>query len=119
MNTEKRKLVLERELKRILNIISSQYKPEKVILFGSLATGRITDTSDIDLFIIKDTSLRYLDRVDEVRKLVHTMEAVDIFVVTPKEVEDAQKENNPYLQEIFDEGKICYEQTNKRLDKIC
>lgn len=112
MNSEERRLALELELKRILNVISSQYKPEKVILFGSLATGHITETSDIDLFIVKDTSLRYLDRVDEVRSIIHTMEAVDIFVVTPKEVEDAQKENDPYLQEIFNEGIVCYEQTS-------
>ncbi len=45
----KRKAALEAELKRILPIIIEKYQPEKIILFGSLATGDVHEWSDIDL----------------------------------------------------------------------
>lgn len=44
---------LELEFKNILEQLKEKYKPQKIILFGSLAAGSITDSSDMDLFIIK------------------------------------------------------------------
>lgn len=38
---EKRKEILEKELKRIVDVIIKGYSPEKIILFGSLAGGHV------------------------------------------------------------------------------
>ena len=63
-----RKAALEAELARVLPIIIDQYQPEKIILFGSLATGEVHEWSDIDLAIIKETDLNYFDRLFEFKK---------------------------------------------------
>lgn len=114
MNTsaKKRKSELKKELSRILTIFISKYRPSKVILFGSLANNVIRETSDIDMLIIKDTNKRYWDRIDEVLHLAHPQEAVDIFVLTNKEVKDNLRKDNVYLKEILDKGKVLYERTN-------
>ncbi len=65
-----RKTALEAEVKRILPIIISQYQPEKIILFGSLATGDVHEWSDIDLAIIKETELNYFERLFEFKKIL-------------------------------------------------
>jgi len=50
MNTAKlRKKELLMELNRILKIVKKVYQPKQVVLFGSLCTNRLTETSDIDL----------------------------------------------------------------------
>lgn len=108
----KHKWKLERELKRSIKVLSAQYKPRKIILFGSLAAGKIGENSDIDLLVIKDTSKRYWERVDEVTRLIHPQEAMDIFVLTEKEIEDSLNKDNQYLREIIERGKIIYEGTN-------
>ena len=41
-------------IKYIIDKIVSEINPEKIILFGSHATGTATKNSDLDLFIIKD-----------------------------------------------------------------
>lgn len=105
----KHKQDLEEELERILSILISKYKPQKIILFGSLVNNRITLTSDLDLFIIKDTSKRYWERIDEVMHLIHPLEAIDIFVLTLQEIERNLKKNNLYLRNILEKGKIIYE----------
>ncbi len=107
-----RKEDLEQELARVLRILSSQYNPAKIILFGSLANNNISATSDIDLFIIKDTPKRYWERIDEVIHLIHPREPIDIFVVTPQEVEYNLKKRNHYLIDILEHGKVLYERTN-------
>jgi predicted nucleotidyltransferase len=42
------------EIDNIVEQLVRLYKPIKVILFGSLAQGQINESSDIDLFIIKN-----------------------------------------------------------------
>jgi len=108
----KHKRELEKELERILHILILGYKPHKVILFGSLVNNKIKETSDLDLFIIKDTPKRYWERVDEVLDIVHPQEAMDIFVLTPQEIRDNLKKNNLYLKDILEEGKVIYERAS-------
>ncbi|MBI3616404.1 MAG: nucleotidyltransferase domain-containing protein [Candidatus Omnitrophica bacterium] len=50
-----RKSLLEQELRRMIRVIVREYKPERIILFGSLAQGTTHEWSDIDLAIVKDT----------------------------------------------------------------
>jgi len=103
---------LEKELKRILKIIIKRCQPEKIILFGSLANNNIHEGSDIDLIIIKDSSQRYFDRVDEVMHLIHPRQAIDLFVLTPQEVQGALDEENPYYEEIVNKGTVLYEKAS-------
>lgn len=70
-NQTPRKLKLQKELFRILDILKKEYHPEKVILFGSLCNNRMSEMSDIDLFIVKNVRKRYLDRIDEFLNLVN------------------------------------------------
>ncbi|KKC29041.1 putative nucleotidyltransferase [Caldanaerobacter subterraneus subsp. tengcongensis MB4] len=60
--TELLRYSLEDELKRIVNIIIEKCNPEKIILFGSMASGTAKEWSDIDLVVIMETDLRFVDR---------------------------------------------------------
>lgn len=57
-------------LEKLVDFIASEYNPEKIILFGSYGTRRNTETSDIDLLIIKKTNKRFVDRVVELMQLI-------------------------------------------------
>ena len=108
-----RKEALEEELRRIIAILAEKYQPEKVILFGSLATGRINEWSDIDLLIIKETDKRPLDRATDVTAMLNYPRiAMDIFVYTPEEVEYLVSEGSQFIAEILEQGKILYEKDN-------
>lgn len=104
-----RKRKLEKELERILEILIGEYQPYKIILFGSLAKETLREWSDIDLFLIKETPKRYLDRIDEVMRLVHPKVGIDLFVLTPEEIRKALDDEDPYIQEILTEGRVLYE----------
>jgi len=111
-----RKEALEKELHRILATLIEEYKPEKIILFGSLATGRIDEWSDIDLLIIKETDKRPLDRALEVYTLLGDYsEPMDVIVYTPAEVELLLNEGSFFVAEILAEGKALYEKDNQTL----
>jgi len=87
-----------------------KYKPQKIILFGSAAQEKFTPQSDLDLFILKKTRKRFVDRIGEVLDLVARLEIpVDPVVYTPQEFAQAKKENRIFIEEILKKGKIIYE----------
>ncbi len=52
-----RKELLEQELDRYVQVLKAAENPDKVIVFGSLATGQVHEWSDIDLVVVKRTVL--------------------------------------------------------------
>ena len=107
----KREAKLTEALDHILSILTTQYQPEKVILFGSMSSAAVGEWSDIDLVIIKETSLPFLQRLKEVALLCHAPVGVDFLVYTPSEFKQMIAEKNPFiLEEILGKGKILYEQ---------
>lgn len=96
---------LKVELERILKQLKSDPSVRKVLLFGSLARGDARDHSDIDLIVVKDTQMRFLDRLDEFYD--DAREAMDILVYTPQEFEEMK--NRPFIKMALREGKMLYE----------
>lgn len=108
--SEVRKEKLESELKKILVILKKKYKPQKVILFGSLGRGWAKPFSDLDLFIIKkEVPPRYWDRVKQLAPLLKNSQVgIDYLIWTPQEVQKEEKDN-PFLKdEILNKGKVIY-----------
>ena len=104
-----RKKVLIEELKRICERLTLEYDPEKIILFGSLATDRVHQWSDIDLVIIKDTDRRFVERGLEVCRITRPEVGVNFFVFTPKEFERLQQEGNFFIiDEVLGERSVTY-----------
>ena len=85
----------------------TDYKPEKVIVFGSLVKGTWSKDSDIDLAIIKKTNQPFYRRAADVRKMLRSRIPLDVFVFTPKEYEEAEK-TNELVAEIDRTGRIVY-----------
>ncbi len=109
MNTE-RENQLSQALAQILEILTTQYQPEKVILFGSMASGTVHEWSDLDLVIVKDTSKPFLQRLTEVALLCRPRIGVDFLVYTPNEFAQMISDQNPFvLEEIVRRGKVIYE----------
>jgi len=45
------------KISEIINKIARDYDPDKIILFGSSATGNVNENSDLDLLVIKETDI--------------------------------------------------------------
>jgi len=93
--------------------IVSALKPEKIILFGSYASGNPTHDSDVDLLVIMKTRKKRAERYVAVSQVLYPRRfPVDIIVKTPKEVEEAMKggkDNSFFIREIIKKGKVLYD----------
>jgi predicted nucleotidyltransferase len=93
----------------IVQPVVAAARPEKIILFGSAARGRMGSNSDVDLLVIRSGKFRRGQVTDSIyRSLRGVAAAVDVVVVTPEEV--AQYHDDPYLviAPALREGKPVY-----------
>ena len=79
---------------------------ERVILFGSLVWGNPGLTSDIDLMLIWDTPLGFLERTAEVYRRLQPQVAADLFVYTPDEL--TRMAHTPFVRRALAEGRVLY-----------
>lgn len=96
------------EIQKVADKIAKEFKPEKIILFGSWAWGKPHKDSDVDLFIVKKTentreSAREIDGSICPRPF-----AIDILVYRPEQVERRKKLGDFFVNDILTKGKVLY-----------
>src|SRR3990167_4690011 len=92
------------EINKIRDQLIKKYKPEKIILFGSVIWGD-KDISDVDFLIIKsDTPYYGIDRMRELDRIIERNIAVDMLVYRPEEINERFKMGDPFLKKILKEG---------------
>jgi predicted nucleotidyltransferase len=97
------------ELRRVVAQLRDGYRPERILLFGSVARGDVHEDSDLDLLLIKRTSKRWLDRAAEARLLLDTDLAVDVVVYTPDEFAQKCVSEEPVFRELLADARTLYD----------
>jgi predicted nucleotidyltransferase len=106
-----RKALLEENLLRVKEALISKYHPEKIILFGSLAKGKVSEATDIDLLIVKDTQKPYNDRLRDVVSICDYDVGIDFLIYNPDELRELSKNNSFVRNEIIRKGEVLYDKT--------
>ncbi|WP_198153216.1 nucleotidyltransferase domain-containing protein [Thermotalea metallivorans] len=112
---ENRKKELSEELERIKNVLINEYKADKIILFGSMATGNIHEWSDLDIIVVKDTDEAFIKRLKNIGLLVKSKVACDLIVYTNGEIEAMKKEKRSFILKVLEEGKVIYDARGKEM----
>ena len=97
--------VLDEIIRRIVAVA----QPEKIILFGSAARGRMGHHSDVDLLIVKDGPDRRRTATRIYRHLHGVDAAVDLIVVTPADVDRYRDSHALIIKPALREGRVVYE----------
>jgi predicted nucleotidyltransferase len=99
----------------VRDLIVDRFQPEMIILFGSLATGKWTWKSDIDLLVVADTSERphlELDiktailESDAIKKKMSKI--ISPVVVSPEQLNDQLAVGQYFFKDIVDRGQLIY-----------
>lgn len=98
-------------LNRVVKDMKYYYDPDKIMIFGSAATGKIGPYSDIDMIVVKKTSLPYFKRIEQLVDVLDYDVDIDFIIYTPEEFELVKKENLFFQREILKKGKVIYEKT--------
>lgn len=99
-------------------------KPYKIILFGSFASGKQDEESDLDILVILDSdkiAKSFEDKLKikiKVRQSVYDLSKkvpIDLIVYTRAEYDILFQNKNSFIREIENNGKVLYERTDQVL----
>ena len=100
------KKLLEEVTRRIVESV----KPQRVLLFGSAARGRMSKDSDLDMLVVMRKSVHRRQIAQKIYRNLHgTGIAVDIIVATEKDLEKYGERAGTILKSALQEGRVLYE----------
>lgn len=99
---------IQTKINSIKKQLIKKYKPQKIFLFGSAVSGKMTEDSDLDFLIIKDDKKDPYHRIVEVYGLVKKNIAADFIVYTPEEFAERLRLGDPFITSILSEGRLLH-----------
>lgn len=97
--------------------IATEFKPQRIILFGSYAYGKPTQDSDVDLLVLMPFKGNGLSKALQMLTKLKPKFSVDLLVRTPKDLEMRLRNNDWFLQEVLNRGRVLYESPNSRMGR--
>lgn len=101
-------------IRRFARKIAERFHPHKIILFGSYAYGTPHNESDVDLLVVMPA----YDVVNMSIRITLAFDrefSLDLIVRTPKQMERGLRDEDWFLREIVEKGKVVYEAKNSDL----
>lgn len=105
-------MVQDKTLDKIRDIIVETVHPDKIILFGSRATGKYREDSDYDIFVLKSGITNERTFTYTINKALFSeriFEAIDLVASNPEKFD--KNKNDPYMvyKDIYEQGITIYE----------
>jgi predicted nucleotidyltransferase len=96
-----------------IELIASKFNPDKIILFGSYASGFPHEDSDVDLIVVQDSDQPIQSRGFEIRMaLLGTRIPIDLMVFTNSEFEKECGNSTSFLNSAMKNAKVMYERAD-------
>ena len=101
-------------IRRFARRIAERFQPDKIILFGSYAYGKPHEESDVDMLVIMRTR-NAIDQSIRISLAFERLFSLDLIVRTPWQIERGLKDDNWFLREIIEKGKVLYEARDRQV----
>ncbi len=103
-------------LNHITQKLVEQIQPEKIVVFGSYATGQAKPESDVDLLVILESDLRRDQRQEAISRALRPRDfPLDVLAYTPAEVNMCVADPHSFLRYILTTGRVLYERQSDRM----
>src|SRR5512137_2918131 len=105
-------MITMNQIKNFSRRVAKEFRPHRIILFGSYANGKPTPDSDVDLLVVMPFEGRPADKSVEIRMKLMPHFPLDILVRTPENIEHRSSMGDFFMQDILRKGRILYEARN-------
>lgn len=107
---------IDKHIQALVETVIREKLPEKIVLFGSHVRQEAKWDSDVDLLVVMETDLEPLERVMDIKKLLHAASTpLDILVYTPEEVAYWSTSPSSFISQILSEGHILYDRSTAQI----
>lgn len=103
-------MIKRAQIRKYARTLARDFRPERVILFGSYAKGKATEDSDVDLLVIMDHDKpRNVDQAIAMRLQTDPPFPMDLLVKRPAEVAERLAMDDTFIKSILEDGEVLYE----------
>jgi predicted nucleotidyltransferase len=96
-------------IRQLCKRIAQEFKPEKIILFGSHAYGQPTPESDLDLLVVMQFDGDPLEQAVAMLNRLNVLLPIDLLVRTPEQIRLRLEMGDSFMRDIVERGKVMYE----------
>jgi predicted nucleotidyltransferase len=89
--------------------VARQFHPNRVLLFGSYASGQPHADSDVDLLVIMPHKGPAAVQAADIRKRVRAGFPLDLIVRSPQAITQRLALDDYFITEILEKGEVLYE----------
>jgi uncharacterized protein len=105
-------LVKRTQIRAFSKAIAREFRPRKIILFGSYAYGKPTEDSDVDVLVIMPFNRKRSRKSLEIRQRIPADFPLNLIVRTPEAIDRRLQWGDCFIQEILAKGDVLYEATD-------
>ncbi|MGN6602553.1 MAG: nucleotidyltransferase domain-containing protein [Ginsengibacter sp.] len=108
-------MITDQQIQEVTKIIVDEVQPEKVFLFGSYASDRQNENSDLDFIVIVEKDLENSKRIDETVKLnlktalPNLLFPKDFKMYSKEEYNSLSGKKSSFLYSALQNSKLLYE----------
>jgi len=103
-------MITQAVIERVIDTISTAFRPRRIVVFGSQARGDSDIDSDLDLLVEMETDVSRREQARRIRRAFDPYPCpMDIIVYTPAEVKHWAQAPASLVATVFREGRIVYE----------
>ncbi len=89
--------------------LAEEFRPQKIVLFGSYAYGQPRSDSDVDLLVIMPLEVHPVDKSVEMRLKLHPRFPLDLLVRAPAKIKERLEMGDDFIRDIMAKGRLMYE----------
>ncbi len=106
------RIIDEKSIQDFGDCIAAEFRPQRIILFGSYAYGNPGADSDLDILVILRDGGSGPKKAAEILRRVNPHIPVDLVVHTAEEINRRLQANDYFLAEVLNHGRVLYEAPN-------
>ncbi len=108
-------MIEKRSILEFVNRVVEKFKPERVILFGSYASGTPDVDSDVDLLIVKNHRGPGHLMATKIRQAVRVHFPMDLLVRSAAELRKSVAQRNWFTIDVLENGIVLYDAGNQTM----
>lgn len=102
-------MVSARRIEDYVDEVVRQFRPERVVVFGSHAWGTPQEQSDVDLLVVMPHSGAAVEQAARIRQTVRAGFPLDIIVRSPSAIQKRLAMGDGFIRDILEKGKVLHE----------
>ena len=109
-------MITQRQIETYAADVAREFRPLKIVLFGSYAYGNPTDDSDVDLMVVMpkdDSGAKNRDKAIAIDSAIPASFPLDLLVRDPEDIRWRLEEGDCFLHDVFSKGRVLYETVDR------